>query len=64
MLNLTYSLFIAGPVFFRTRGQLAVENLALRRHFGVLKRSVKRPGLEAISTYRGLDEAAFRSRHA
>ena len=40
MLNLLRSLLLAGLAFFRTRRQLAIENLALGHQLGVLKRSV------------------------
>ena len=43
MPNLIRSVVLAGPAFFRTRRELAVEILALRQQLGVLKRSVKRP---------------------
>jgi hypothetical protein len=45
VLNIVHSLLHAALVFFRTRRQLAMEVLALRRQLGVLKRSVKRPPL-------------------
>ena len=45
MLNVLHSLVLACLAFFRTRRQLAIENLALRDQLGVLKRSVKRPRL-------------------
>jgi transposase InsO family protein len=37
---------VAGRAFFRSRSQLALENLALRHQLAVLKRSVPRPRIE------------------
>jgi hypothetical protein len=45
MLNVLRSLLLAGLAFFRTRRQLVIEILALRRQLGVLRRSVKRSRL-------------------
>ena len=45
MLNVVRSLLHAPLAFFKTRGQLAAEILALRHQLGILKRSVKRPRL-------------------
>jgi hypothetical protein len=52
VLNVLHSLVLACLAFFRTRSQLAIENLALRHQLGVLKRSVKRPRLRNVD--RGL----------
>jgi transposase InsO family protein len=38
-------LLFAALAFFRTRRELAIENLVLRHQLGILKRSVKRPRL-------------------
>jgi putative transposase len=48
MLNLLRSLVFAALALFRTRRQSAIEILALRHQLGVLKRSVKRPGLNNV----------------
>jgi hypothetical protein len=48
VLNVVRCLVLAGLAFFRTRRQLAIENLALRHQLGVLKRSVKRPRLRNV----------------
>lgn len=52
MLNLIPCLLFAALAFFRTRGQLAIETLALRCQLGILKRSVKWPRLSSVD--RGL----------
>ena len=45
MLNVIRALLFAARALFRTRGQLAIEILALRHQLGVLQRAVKRPRL-------------------
>jgi putative transposase len=52
VLNVIRALVFAALAFFRTRGQLAAEILALRHQLGVLRRSVKRPRLTNVD--RGL----------
>ena len=52
MLNVIRALVFAVLAFFRTRGQLAAEILALRHQLGVPRRSVKRPQL--TNTDRGV----------
>jgi putative transposase len=44
-LNVIRALLFAARALFRTRGQLAIEILAVRHQLGVLQRAVKRPRL-------------------
>ena len=54
MLNVLRSLLGAARSFFKTRRDLAIENLALRHQIGVLKHTVGRRRLRLGTVDRGL----------